>query len=59
MNNPNLTTWICPKTTCPSKTRSANCKPAGCHGETLDRRELNAHARKEQALNAAEAVEWK
>lgn len=43
--NSSLNTWICPRSTCPSKTRSANCRPAGCFGETLDRRDLNEHAR--------------
>ena len=49
MNNPNLATWECHTDTCPFEIRSANCKPAGCFGETIDRRDLTAHARSQEA----------
>lgn len=40
--NSSLNTWRCG--TC-SMVRSSVCRPAGCYGDTLDRRDLNAHAR--------------
>lgn len=40
--NSSLNTWQCG--TC-SMVRSSVCRPAGCYGDTLDRRDLNEHAR--------------